>query len=449
MQWSYHTIIVKDYPLAGEHLAYNTRSQALVKIHLPLKEALDSQDSSKQQAFDREIRILHEQGIVVQDHDEDMKRLYDHMHQVKFAVNTKTLFITILTTYACNFKCDYCFEESSRVNEKMTPEVADATMNWIKQKMMEHQYQSLFINFYGGEPLLNVPIMTQIASSLHAWCQQHQKPFRFMMQTNGYLMNKPLIEKLKEWGLSQVRISVDGVEEDHDRHRPLRGGGKTFNKIMQNIQDCCDLLPIGLSVSFDKSDVSHIERLLNYCEERGLLKKLGRFIFSPIHATLGPKGEAHKIQHAHCASNYDNEELILSNQKIHDLMKRFGLDMKSGLSTSICPVTRHESAGTVDQAGRIYKCNSMLGHPDLATGHVQDAEYNEQHYRFLHLDVFNQCPQDCTYMPMCSGGCRLSSFLDHQNYKTPTCHKPYLNKMAPQLVIQEYHKKMNSKMVPA
>jgi uncharacterized protein len=214
---------------------------------------------------------------------------------------------------------------------------------------------------------------------------------------------------------------------------------------MKNIMASCDKLPIGLSVSFDR-DVKHIGRLFSYCKDKGILHKLGRFVFSPIHATLGHKGEKEKIQNAHCECNYEDDSLVQANREIRELMMNYGLEMKSGMSTSVCPVTRENSGMTIDQQGRIYKCNSMLGHPELSTGHVKDNDYNQQHQTFIHLDVYNQCPQDCTYMPMCSGGCRLGSFLKNKNFNTPACHKPYLNKMAPEIIKQQYQERMNQKL---
>ncbi len=109
-------------------------------------------------------------------------------------------------------------------------------------------------------------------------------------------MTPELVDRYMTLGLKQVRISVDGVGEDHDKHRPLRGGGSTFEVIMKNIIASCEKLPIGISVSFDKGNIRHIEKFFAYCKEKGILNKLGRFIFSPIHATLGPKGETEKIQ---------------------------------------------------------------------------------------------------------------------------------------------------------
>jgi uncharacterized protein len=108
-------------------------------------------------------------------------------------------------------------------------------------------------------------------------------------------------------------------------------------------------------------------------------------------------------------------------------------------------VTRDNAGVTIDQHGRLYKCNSMLGHPELSTGSVRENVYNEQHHAFVNLDVWRQCPQDCTYLPMCSGGCRLSSFLKNKNFKVPSCHKPYLNRMAPEIIKAEYREAVGKK----
>ena len=265
MQFSFHTIIVPDYPNPGEYLLYNTRSQAMVKINHELKSLIDhfgrpEYFRSRFQYADEVIQ-LHKMGILTEDDAEDLSRLKAHMEQIKYSVNTKSYSATVLTTYACNFKCVYCFEESSRVNEKMSTEVADQTMDWFKAKIIKFGYRSLYLNFYGGEPLLNKPILEYIAVSMKAWCENRGVNFRFMMQTNGYLMTPELIDRYLTFGLHQVRISVDGVGEDHDKHRPLRGGGSTFDVIMRNIIASCEKIPIGISVSFDKGDMRHIEKL--------------------------------------------------------------------------------------------------------------------------------------------------------------------------------------------
>lgn len=447
MRFSNNTIIVDQYPSPEEDLLYNTRTQALVKVPSELRTVVENFEEVTAEVkshYIEDLDALHDMGLVVDDEGEDLQKLKNHMVQLRTSVNQKYLPVTILTTMSCNLKCVYCFEESTRTNEKMTESVQKQVESWLKVKLIEQQYQKLFITFYGGEPLANKPAIDEIAGHMQAWCRSKGLDFNFMLQTNGYLMTSELIDRYKQLGLSSVRISVDGVGEEHDKNRPLRKGGGTFDVIMRNIQSCCDQIPIGISVSYDSDNVTKIERLLDYFSELGILHKLGRFLFSPVHATLGPSGNSEFIQNSSCMCNYEDDNLVAANQKIHAYMSKYGLSMKSGMSTSVCPVTREEGGMTIDQKGYLYKCNSMLGHPEFSTGHISEQQYNKQHQEFLSLDVWRQCPVDCTYMPMCSGGCRLSSFLKNQNFKRPTCHKPYLNRMARDLIIKDYEKAMST-----
>lgn len=452
MRLSNNTIVVADYPQPGDALLYNTRTQALVKINDELKRTLDDYAEAPEGVkarYAQDIAALHTMGIVVRDENEDRERLRDFLQQMKFGVNPSVFAVTILTTYACNFKCTYCFEESSRTHEKMTIETADQAMNWLKEKVTANGYRELHITFYGGEPLLNKPVLEYIAVHMKAWCENRGIPFGFMLQTNGYLMTPDVVDKYLPIGLTSVRISVDGVDEDHDRNRPLRGGGKTFSRVMDNIIACADKVKIGISVGYEKDDVSGIARLLQYLDEKGVLHKLGRFVCSAIHPTLGPRDNPKAIQRSSCMGSYDDDVLAEANRKISGLMEERGLAHNVGLFITTCPLTRENAGGTIDQKGYLYRCNSMLGHPEFSTGHVRANTYSETHKTFLHLDVWRQCPQDCTYLPMCSGGCRLSAFLKHKNMRTPNCHKRYLNRMAPEFIKRDYQKIVAAKAIAA
>lgn len=449
MKFSNHTIIVNDYPAAGEHLVYNTRTQALIKIKEDLKNLIENFPSpfpSLPPTTLKSLETLHRTGILVRDEEEDRQRLLAHLEQIKHGRMKSRLVLTVLTTYACNLKCTYCFEESSRRTEKMEPATADRLITWLKHKITEEGHGQLFLVFYGGEPLANRPAIDRIAGAMQAWCRARGVRFEFMLQTNGYLLSAEAVDHYKPLGLTQARISIDGVGEKHDRTRPLRGGGGTFDRIMRNIEANIDKIRISLSVGFDKGETAHIEELILFLKQRGVLHKLGNFIFGAIHATLGPAGNTERIVSPQCMCNYENDNLTRAYRKIHALLEENGLPVRDGLSTSICPVTREHGARTIDQHGRIYKCNSMLGHPELSTGNIFDEPKNAKHKEFVGLDVWKQCPQDCTYMPMCGGGCRLSSFLINKNFATPTCHKPYLNQMAPDFIKREYQKKMRERL---
>src|SRR6185503_18078369 len=140
MKFSNHTILVEDYPAKDDFLAYSTRTQALVKIDRALKETIDHlpEDLTLLEAAQQgHIRTLHQMGILVENEAEEQQKLAQHLDQLKYSVHKKSFPVTILTTYACNLKCVYCFQESSRTNEKMSAEVSDQAMDWIKAQLLK------------------------------------------------------------------------------------------------------------------------------------------------------------------------------------------------------------------------------------------------------------------------------------------------------------------------
>ncbi len=441
MRFSNHTVVLDHYPSANEYLLYNTRTQGMVKINRELRQAIDKFDESASLIKEENVlnvKKLHQMGILTESEEEDDEHLRDFFRQLKYCADDKVFAVTLLTTYTCNLKCVYCFEESSRDNVKMTFDTAEHSLNWLKQKVECFGYKKIYITFYGGEPLTNKPVLEHIAENMQEWCARRGVQFQFMLQTNGYLMTPDCIERYLKIGLGQVRVSVDGDADVHDRNRPLRGGGGTYKRIMENIVASVDKVKIGISTSYEKGEIGHIERMLDYLENLGILHKLGRFIFSPIHPTLGPENDFANVKNSECMRNYEDTQLAETNTKIHNLMKKKNLFTKSGLAISACSLTRENGGVTVDQHGKIYKCNSMLGHSELAIGDVREEKFNTKQKEFRDLDVWQQCPQDCIYLPMCSGGCRLMSFLEVKNFKTPGCKKLYLDKMIPSLIKKEY-----------
>jgi len=304
----------------------------------------------------------------------------------------------------------------------------------------------LLLNYYGGEPLLNPQAIEYISSEMQKWCKLKGIDFAITMQTNGYLMTPELINKLKKFNLSKVRISIDGTQANHDRNRPLRGGGGTFERIIKNIVDCIEKVEICVSVGYEKDHIEPIEQLIAHFKELGILKKLGQFVCSPIHATLGPKGNPSAIQGSDCMCGHDDKIMASAARKIKELMARNELPYKSGMSTAACTLVRENSGVIIDQHGRLYRCNSLLGHAEFAIGDVRHDEFNEVQKEFRDLDVYRQCPTDCTYLPMCSGGCRLMSFVGgNKNFKVASCKKPYLNEMAPEFIKRDYDRMVAQK----
>ncbi len=86
------------------------------------------------------------------------------------------------------------------------------------------------INFGGGEPLLNWGVIEKAIS----YCLGHYNgkfDFKFSINTNASLINDEVAEKMKFFGI-KIATSLDGLEIGNDKVRIMRGGGKTFNSIL-------------------------------------------------------------------------------------------------------------------------------------------------------------------------------------------------------------------------
>jgi len=126
-----------------------------------------------------------------------------------------------MTTNRCNLQCIYCINSDRR---RQTSIKADAVkiISHIKNDASQHKYDPIVVTFYGGEPLLEQGLITEIMAGLKEW-----KPL-YNIFTNGTLISKdnlPMLDKM-----NMISISIDGVAQQHDATR----GKGTHHKILSN-----------------------------------------------------------------------------------------------------------------------------------------------------------------------------------------------------------------------
>ena len=84
--------------------------------------------------------------------------------------STAELNITVLTTLQCNFACDYCFQgdhgDYNKFADKMSLETAERVGDWIERELDRVHPEKFTLTFFGGEPLLNLPVMYYLAERL-------------------------------------------------------------------------------------------------------------------------------------------------------------------------------------------------------------------------------------------------------------------------------------------
>ncbi|MEO1368023.1 MAG: radical SAM protein [Acidobacteriota bacterium] len=161
-----------------------------------------------------------------------------HRSQILEALNPRIQELIILPTEQCNFRCTYCYEDFEI--GKMSPETIRGLRRLIEARVPH--IEALRLSWFGGEPLVAKDIVLEISEFALELCQRHGISLKGGLTTNGYLLKRPLFERLLSLHQRQFQISLDGDRDAHDTTR-LRADGKgTFDRIWANLLELrgCD-----------------------------------------------------------------------------------------------------------------------------------------------------------------------------------------------------------------
>jgi uncharacterized protein len=149
--------------------------------------------------------------------------------------------VTFEVTDNCNLECEYCTygkfydDYDRREKKKLDPAVAktflDYLMGFINSPLNHSHDRLIYIGFYGGEPLLNVPFIREIVDYVNRLKPLHNR-FCFNMTTNALLLEKNM-DFLVEHDFTLL-ISLDG-DEYSNSYRVFKDGSPAYAEITGNI----------------------------------------------------------------------------------------------------------------------------------------------------------------------------------------------------------------------
>ena len=138
----------------------------------------------------------------------------------------------------CNLSCSYCYvyemaDQGWRgLPKRMSRSTADATVERIAEHAKRHSLPDVDIILHGGEPLLaGSEWLTELIESLHA---QVPAQVNIALQTNGTLLDRPMLETLKRLSI-RVGVSLDGDAEATGRHRRYANGRNSFDDVSDGL----------------------------------------------------------------------------------------------------------------------------------------------------------------------------------------------------------------------
>ncbi len=392
----------------GVTLAFNSNSGALAEIekeHLPRIQNLLKHPDQAESDMDKEfVDSLRGGGYLVGDAIDEISCL--QVDANTYRLSSATLSLTIAPTLACNFSCDYCYESQSGL--RMSEQTQEALLEFADRRL--GQSSKLLICWFGGEPTLCLPVIERLQGGLLELANKHQSQVEpTSIISNGYLLDAAMARRMKEIGISEVQITIDGPPEVHDRRRKLRNGKGTFSRILDNVTDICDILEVGIRINVDRENTDDACRVVEIFRDRQILHKV-KIYFAQVQSS----GIACADIRDRC---FGQEEFSKWQVKLYKTLIDRGIyhvdypEVSGGIT---CGSVSNNSF-VVSPTGHLFKCWEELSlDPGKSVGDIFSSELTDEQKanidKFKNWNPFklSEC-RECEILPVCMGGCPIHS----------------------------------------
>jgi uncharacterized protein len=328
----------------------------------------------------------------------------------------KMLALTIVTTLDCNLACVYCYQKKFQKQEYMSMGTANDLVSFVKGRLHAQKFEKLNIHFFGGEPLLNLPVIETIATQLNGVALEQDITLEYTMDTNGILLTRDVATMLKSIGISSVQVTFDGPREIHDSRRPSKNlGESSFDIAFRNVLENEDIINIVVRCNVDRHNLRHIPELMKIVKFS--LSPKTKFYMGVVHHASG------KLPHCQnfCLNiNAERDQMIWLWKK----QSQYGLRFKECFPAGTICGYYSENSLTIDPSGNIYVCEGSIGLENFRVGHLRSSIDKSKLIR-KGTRIWTNC-SGCVYFPTCLGGCRVNSYLLNGDF-SKDCRKEFFD----------------------
>ena len=378
-----------------------------------------NQISDAPKSIAKEVAELARWKILTQSEDEDDKVL----RFVKSRMPKPAISICyFILSEQCNLACKYCFlgnnDRNKRHNfssENMTTETADKAIEYFIRQMkasgLDTEDNQAAIIFYGGEPMVNYPVLKYVANKINSLRSTEKclKNAELSMVTNGLLLTEERIIELRDLGVS-IAISIDGVTEEANAMRVDVAGNPVFSRILETLDKCKALgINVSLSVTLSEETVKDTQNVLKLIDEYGI-KSLGFNIMMSSDTFVLPQS------YNELAAQFIIDEFVeLRKRGIYEdrMMRKLKAFTKASVYFSDCGATGGGQI-VVSPNGQVGICHGCLFDKKYFVSNISDDDFiaiNDPTFiEWSKLTPLNneKC-YSCPALGICGGGCPINA----------------------------------------
>ncbi len=400
--WSRYNTFVE---VEGRHFVYNGLAGHFRELVCDHKARLDDflSGTGGLDGLADELEVLVRNRMVVPNTFDELDFL--RMRYQRSRNGNGTLGLTILTSLGCNFDCPYCYEDKTPA--LLSDGVAGHILRLVDDSLPN--MSRLDVTWFGGEPLLGKDQLLRLSDQFIARCEENDVDYSASIITNGWHLTKDTVRELADRHVVHAQVTLDGPPDIHEKYRPVKGGGRSFQRIVDNLQAAADAFDVHVRVNVDAGNLGYSEELVQILAAEGFA---GRLIIYPgriINETDVAAAPAATYSGA-CFSGEDFSEIEI---EFFAMVERYGFRSRALPQPIATPCVAVRATDLIIGAkGELWKCWDNVGDEASIIGNIESYEViNSGLDKWLEYDPFQdeECV-DCVALPVCMGGCAHHSF---------------------------------------
>lgn len=399
----------------GDWLCFNQLTQALAIVpdeqYATMQHLLAMPNSSGLSPAELRMREeLCHGGFLIPASMDERRRVFVAMQRERFS--DRVLHLILMPTWECNFSCSYCYQKQMAAcgydfRATLSQDLADAWVDYVKRAT--NGTRCLVVEWYGGEPLLQLGTVISLNMSFRDACYSNGCEFRSYIITNGYLLTREACDRLQRAGVTAVMVTVDGPPSVHDRRRPLVNGQPTFSTVVRNLQVAVKYFDtINIRLNLDQDNATTAPELVAMLAQLGLAAPNVQIVLAAteLRGVCEEGLTAVEPSTFHRAALQTMKTAVSLGFSVPNVQRRTALN---------CSATRWNTL-TFTPSGDVYKCPTSAGNPWGADGHFDLRSGKlELSHRVVEWVGWNPLESDscreCTLLPFCQGGCPYNTII--------------------------------------
>jgi uncharacterized protein len=302
--------------------------------------------------------------------------------------DSQLLYLRIYTTTACNARCVYCYEKNVEVSE-MSFATADKVVGFIESKYTGQR--EICIEWFGGEPLLNINIMDYISLRVKEFSERMGCKYWARIVSNGSKLDSVSEEKYKAWNISHIQVTIDGTKSLYEQVKNYKDG-TTFEKVINNLLYIQKLgIKITIRINYSNDSILDCISLIRYLDNIFIDKKKIRVSWKRI--MYSDSDNSLKF-------TYETDKLLFDEC----LKCGFIKNVERTINTRYigCVAVNH-SAYMIMPSGSVGKCSQAMADKDYL-GNINVGFELESADKWKDYELDEKCVV-CNMLPLCNGGC--------------------------------------------